>query len=269
MPKNVLIVGVARSGTSMTSSIFTKKGYFVTEDESTDLRPADAFNPGGYWESEMLIQENAKLFSTIGFPHDNTWMYDPIAADQADAIASIPATDRHREFVTLYDKNSPWVWKDPRLCYTLGFWWPLLNPDTTGVILLKRHPEAIYRSFVRVKWRDPTENHKKETYERIRQHIEHAEKVIKQLNIPHVVVQYEDFKNNPATVIADLNRLLDLDLRLQDLTYNDDYNHHSTLGRLGTLIDVVVSRLPNQWIKRLKRLTPVFLLKLLYPERYK
>ncbi|WP_179957720.1 sulfotransferase [Exilibacterium tricleocarpae] len=269
MPKNAIIVGVARSGTSMTSSIFTKKGYFVTEDENEDLRPADAYNPGGYWESETLIQENAKLFSAVGFPHDNTWMYDPISPAQADSIAALEPTDAHRNFVASYNKNSPWVWKDPRLCYTLGFWWPLLNPDSTAVILLKRDPEAIYQSFVRVKWREQTEAHRQETYERIRRHLAQAEKTVTAMNVPHIVVQYEDFKTQPERVLAEINQLFELDLRLQDLTYNDSYNHHSAIGRLGTAIDVLVSRLPVHWIKRIKRLTPTFLLKILYPERYK
>jgi hypothetical protein len=37
IPKNVLVLGMARSGTSMTASIFARHGHFVTEDTERNL----------------------------------------------------------------------------------------------------------------------------------------------------------------------------------------------------------------------------------------
>ena len=62
MPKNIIIVGAPRSGTSMTARIFTRQGYFVTEDETNDLQEANEFNPYGFWESAGLRDCNAEVY---------------------------------------------------------------------------------------------------------------------------------------------------------------------------------------------------------------
>ena len=62
MPRNIIVVGTPRSGTSLAASIFARLGHFVADDEAAQLRDPDHFNPGGYWEAEPLIEANASLF---------------------------------------------------------------------------------------------------------------------------------------------------------------------------------------------------------------
>ena len=47
MPKNVIIVGMARSGTSLTASMFAKQGYFVADDPDSELEGPNKFNQIG------------------------------------------------------------------------------------------------------------------------------------------------------------------------------------------------------------------------------
>ena len=63
MPKNVIIVGMARSGTSLTASIFAKKGYFVADDPDKQLQAGNRHNPGGFWELDDLVE-------AIGLPFE-------------------------------------------------------------------------------------------------------------------------------------------------------------------------------------------------------
>ena len=69
---NAIIVGMPRSGTSLTAGIFARKNYYVASDTSRELRPGDQFNPFGYWEAEPLTNYNAALLGMAGFGFHNT-----------------------------------------------------------------------------------------------------------------------------------------------------------------------------------------------------
>jgi hypothetical protein len=158
MKNNVIVVGMARSGTSLAASIFAKQGYFVSAEPDKELPAADKFNPGGYWELETLVESNAGLLKAVGFDSHNTWTSDEIKIDQAEAIASLGPRQEDIDLVRYFETKQPWMWKDPRFCYTLAYWWPLLNPDTTKVLLVTRRTQDIWRSFVRTGWRAEASN---------------------------------------------------------------------------------------------------------------
>lgn len=269
MPKNVLVVGMPRSGTSMTAAIFANNGYFIAEDTNKELRAGDEFNPTGYWEADALIKANSEIFNAAGFKHDNTWLYDSISTKQASQILTLKPTASHQELVNKSDRHCPWIWKDPRLCYTLGYWWPLLNPKTTGVLFLKRDPEEIYSSFLRLKWRTHSKKNKEDVLTRIQNHLEATEIALKKYNIPHVVIQYADYKNNPDETTEKLNAFFNLKLSLNDLGYNHKYNNHSFQGMVLRITNMVGDILPGNIRNMLKKLIPKFIWKIINPHRYK
>lgn len=266
--KNVLVVGMPRSGTSMTASIFTKSGYFVAENESDELRKGDEYNPSGYWEAESIIKSNAEIFEAAGFQHDNTWLFDPISDNQASNISKISPQANHIELIKKFDNNSPWIWKDPRLCYTLSYWWPLLNPDTTRVLLLKRDPNEIYNSFLRVKWRTPSDANKKEVFNRIDEHIKAAESAIEKYNIPYVEIYFSDYKNNPLDTINKINQMFDIQIQTNDIGYNHKLNNQSLNGIILRIINTIGDILPSYIRTLIKKLIPTFIWKILNPNRY-
>jgi hypothetical protein len=267
MVKNVIILGMARSGTSLVTSIFGNAGYYIGEDN--EIAETNHMNPTGFWESLSLSNINGSILRASGFAHDNTWIYDAISDDQVDFINKYSLPDTGKNLLTQFEKHQPWAWKDPRLCYTLGCWWPHLDSDNTVVILVKRNRNAIFNSFVRVGWRKNTADEKQLTYQRIADHIANAESLLKQHSIPALVIDYNDFKIGPRFLRDKINRFANLDLSLADLHYEEKYNHDNFKGKIGTLLDRFVSRLPTRWLKGLKRLAPKALLKVLYPERFK
>ena len=265
--KNVLIVGMARSGTSMTSAIFARNNYYVAENQSKDLREADEYNPSGYWEAAELIKCNEEVFSAVGFKHGNTWIETAISSDQANSISNLASFPAHKNIIEKYDEHSPWIWKDPRLCYTLGYWWPLLNPDTTGVLLLKRDPLEIYNSFVRLKWRTRSQADKQETLERIQNHINFAEQAIKKFNIPHVCINYADFEKKPVETVAAINRIFNTDIKPEDLGYNKKYNTSNFRGKILKIVDYIGDSIPDHIRKKIKKMIPKKIWKALNPNR--
>ena len=268
MSKNAIIVGMPRSGTSMTTNIFANCGYFIAENESKDLRSGDEFNPSGYWEAEPLIKANAEIFSSAGYPHDNTWLYDRISSQQKHKIHELEQTDNHKSLVDIYNTNSPWVWKDPRLCYTIGYWWSLMDKDTTRVLLLKRDHEEIYNSFIRLKWRKTSTDSKTDVFKRINDHICAAEEALKKYDIPHITVNYADFKTDPEKTAELISNFFDLNLSSEDLGFKQNLNTSSLQGKLIKLSDSLGNILPDPIRKLIKKLIPGFLWKLIYPHRY-
>ena len=269
MKRNAIIVGMPRSGTSMTASIFARKGYFVAAKGTEELRSGDEYNPSGYWEAQSLIDCNAQVFNAVGFEHDNTWLYSEISNQQSLNILDLKPVEAHRTLVDDFEQHHPWLWKDPRLCYTLGYWWPLLNPETTGVLLLKRDAKDIYQSFLRLKWRTGSKTDKSDTFKRVDDHIKAAEHAIRALNIPHIVVHYSEFSDDPLMTAQKISRFFGVELSPADLGYSEDLNNSHIKGRLLILLDRIADLIPDKIRKKIKVILPGSVVAFLYPHREK
>lgn len=256
-----------RSGTSLVAGIFGRKGYFAAADPDAELRTGDQHNPGGYWEAETLTRMNAELFAAAGYGEDTSWLGAPISTEAAARIDRLAPLPRHRELVAHYEAHAPWLWKDPRLCYTLGFWWPLLPAETTRVLLTRRDPEAIWRSFVRLHWREPTAEARADVLERIEAHLRAATATIARLGIPHLELSYEDFAADPSAMARRLSDFLDLPLAPEDFGFSKKLDHSRLRGRIGTLVERAYERLPSPMRRVAKRIAPSALVRVLFPER--
>lgn len=269
MPKNVIVVGTPRSGTSLAASIFARQGYFVANDEPSQLRRPDHYNPSGYWEAEPLIEANVTLFQRVGYAHHNTWIFDEISQQQAAEISSLENNAEHRNLVADYDKNGPWVWKDPRLCYTLGYWWSLVQQDNTGVLLVRRDPQEIFRSFARIGWRADSAPDREETLQRLANHIAAAKEAMRLLEIPYVEVDYADYRDDPERVARLLSDEFGLALTAADLGFSERYSSSTATGRLRLFAERALRVMPSSLRNGIRRLIPRAILQKLFPGRVK
>lgn len=266
MPKNAIVLGMARSGTSLTASIFARHGYHASLEN--DLVEGDHYNPTGYFEAESLLKENENLLKATGFGFDNTWIYDEIDEQQIKKLENIELDDRQLELIKRFEDLKPWVWKDPRLCYTLANWWPHLDQDNTAALLILRDKEAIFDSFVRVGWRYNTRAARDRTYHRIEQHIDSSRRLLKKLNVPYAEINYADYKKNPAFIVKTIEELFGLSLDGLDTGYNEKFDHNSMLGKVSTRLDKLAELIPDKPRKLLKSIIPRRILKMLFPERF-
>lgn len=269
MPKNALVVGMPRSGTSLTASVFANNGYFAAESSDSQLRREDENNPMGYWEADDLIEANVELFNTVGYPEHNTWRFSAISQSQGAEISRLAPLEGHRELVARYDAHAPWIWKDPRLCYTLGYWWNLVDQANTGVLLIRRNKAEIYRSFVRLEWRDDTERNKLEVYRRIDEHLAAVERDLKEFDIPYIEIDYRDYKLAPEETAEKLSRHFDLPLTSSDLGFESKFNSSTLRGRMTDRLESLAFMLPDGVRKGLKAAMPGPLLRLLFPKRFR
>src|SRR5262245_2147263 len=148
-PRNCLILGSGRSGTSMLAGTLRLAGYYMGEH----LIPADASNPRGYFEDDEINSINEALLAPVT-PHlsrpNYGWRW--LASVQVGTAIDCPPEIALRiEAQTAY---SPFCFKDPRFCYTLPAWRPWLadtvylcvfrEPARTAQSILKECREADY-----------------------------------------------------------------------------------------------------------------------------
>jgi hypothetical protein len=136
-PKRIVVLGIMRSGTSLTAELVRLWGaYAGTENE---LWKSDASDPRGYGYMEYIPLQNL---------NDELLDYNeavPPAHEILEEKASDPIyREKALELIDAMDQravkaNAPaWVWKDARTVLTLPFWAKILA-DPIYVITV-RHP---------------------------------------------------------------------------------------------------------------------------------
>lgn len=244
-PRNVIILGMPRSGTSMTAAIFARQGYFLAEDVDEELRPGDEHNPSGYFEARGLVERNATLLRRAGFSGHNTWLFDPITDEQSETLRHLAPTPEDHAFATGYAAHRPWLWKDPRLCYTLAYWWPLIDQENTRVLVLRRRPEETWNSFLRLDWRQDTDAERQDVMARIEHHLDAAMRCVTQCRIPHLAVHYDEYLAAPATTAARISETFGLSLAVDDLGFDKSLNSTRFPRRVQSFLSRQKSRLAN------------------------
>ncbi|MCG3132552.1 MAG: hypothetical protein FLDDKLPJ_03410 [Phycisphaerae bacterium] len=260
---NVIITGMARSGTSMTAGIFAGQGYFVGEQAA----PASDANPLGYFEARDLLDLNVDLLRRAGFPHHNTWRYEPVTREVRDRIRAIAPDERHRRFLAFYNERSPWVWKDVRLCFTLPFWLPLLDRATTRFILVHRRSEGIYHSIVRNHSKILGELSPAAIADLARDHLDAARAALAECAVTPFELHYERCVQQPDAVAAELAEFVGFPLTAKDLRVRAELNHDTFRDRVLTRVRDAFEDGALGWVKPLvRRLVPQRLLEWAFPE---
>jgi hypothetical protein len=126
-----------RSGTSAVTRVISLLG--LEPPHEGDLLTPRAENPKGYWESASLVAFNERILKTLGSDTgcpvalDPGWENDPRLG---------PLRDPARRLIADVFPKAPWVFKDPRLSLTFGFWRAVLNVRPV-VVLVSRNPLEI------------------------------------------------------------------------------------------------------------------------------
>lgn len=263
---SVLVIGMARSGTSLTAACFARLGYFVGERSETHIREGDDHNPFGYFEADRLIEANVDVLRAAGFAAHNTWMFEPIDPKVAARIRSVEPMDHHRALVADYDGARPWLWKDPRLCYTLPYWTRILGDDVRAV-LVTRDPEDVYLSFCRIGWRRPGEAARSDVIERTTRHVHAARSALQTWGRPFEEIDFEDFERRLEEIALRLSSLCGARIRPDDLNFHPALDHSRGSARAGAALRTLAHRLPPGVRTTLKRVVPEPVLRRIFPER--
>ncbi len=88
----------------------------------SELMPAQADNPEGFWEHLGFVALNDELLNELG----GAWDLPPRADENFTNPRLDPLRMKARLLVEGFNSVSVWGWKDPRNSLTLPFWQDLL-----------------------------------------------------------------------------------------------------------------------------------------------
>jgi GT2 family glycosyltransferase len=184
-----------RSGTSL----FARGLLALGVELGTNLTPADAHNPTGYWEDADIVQLNDRLIGTLGVKWHSFALIPPErwATSAVDALKLEAASLLRARF-----GSAPvWGFKDPRMCRLLPFWrgvFEYLGLDDRYLIVI-RNPISVAESL-----------YKRDGFPREKSHLLWVEHVIPALNQTtnkrRILADYDDFMNDPASQLVRVAR---------------------------------------------------------------
>lgn len=139
--RNCLILGCGRSGTSMLAGTLAGAGYYM----GSGLYRARGANPKGFFESVAINAINEKLLAPHA-PLRSRWWWMRVWRQlfpserwlaQVPLEAEIKATPKLAAKIARHIAQTPFAFKDPRFCYTLPAWFPLLPKDTVFLCIFR------------------------------------------------------------------------------------------------------------------------------------
>ncbi len=134
--KTILILGMHRSGTSLTGEILKEFGVNLGEKF---LKP-EKENPRGFFENLLVVRMNDKILALAG----GTWDRPPARDRVLSLMSNKRLMDEIQALVSSHE-DVLWGWKDPRTVLTIDLFLPFLkNPY---FIFCHRDENAIAKSI--------------------------------------------------------------------------------------------------------------------------
>jgi GT2 family glycosyltransferase/glycosyltransferase involved in cell wall biosynthesis len=138
----ICIAGAHRSGTSMLTRLLHCCGLELGSE--SELMPAQADNPEGFWEHLGFVALNDELLSELG----GAWDLPPKADEDFTSARLDPLRLKAGLLIEKFESAPVWGWKDPRNSLTLAFWQQLL-PRLKTIIVVRNPLEVAHSMRVR------------------------------------------------------------------------------------------------------------------------
>lgn len=206
MRRNVIILTVGISGSSILAGLVSRAGYWPGDHT---MRKPD-YNT---YENAELVKLNKQLLQLSGVGEQYTMVYQSAFVDAVKALYNTIDLKPYQQFVEHCNDHGPWVWKDPRLWLTMPFWQHFLDLRTVQFLVNDRAPFP--------SWISMTLRRQIQTYAYSKRYSQQVMGSIQSFLVSHSVAHlhllFEALVYHPDASIALLNRYLDVHLTVDDL----------------------------------------------------
>ncbi|MAL02941.1 MAG: hypothetical protein CL625_01500 [Arenimonas sp.] len=142
-PRALIVLGMHRAGTSALAGALDALGVPL----GRQMVPAQADNPGGYWENAEGVQIHERLLLALGRGWDDL---RPLPEGWLDTEAGLAAAAALEAWLQRDFGGQPlWAFKDPRTCRLLPLWQRVLGRlgIEPAYLFSLRGPEEVARSL--------------------------------------------------------------------------------------------------------------------------
>lgn len=215
---NVIVMTTGLSGSSVTSALIAQSGLWLGEETIVKNNSSGRYDT---YENAELVRLNKMLYKEMNFEPKQSSLYEDTDFTIFEKASGSIDTTPYEEFIKHCNENGRWLWKDPRLWITLGFWLPLIRKhcgDNVKFVVLSREPLSMWTSLLlkRVIMNyGYLKRNEMAANKRISQFIASA-------GYDYVDVNYNDLTREPVSTIEKINAFLATNLTVDD--YKAIYN---------------------------------------------
>jgi len=242
----VIVMGMHRSGTSLTASFLHHSGVVMGE-ESSFYPPPSIENPRGFYENYKFTKLNNKLLRANNY-YVEGWNPNfkdlALAREDYGSIRKIVWKIRKRIFLLDYEmrkliKNNCdlydiWGWKDPRQMLTCEHWLRNIKKmgliDCVKILFCYRNPVSVSLSMMK-RGNVETISHGVAvwyTYNNV------ALKTLKKYRVPTMFISFEDLISDHERISDDLSSFLNIKIEKQTLGKLFSRNYVRSMTELNT-----------------------------------
>jgi hypothetical protein len=209
--KNIIILGPGRTGSSLLSGLISHNRFYIQREE---VQSRIGY-PDGDYEAPELVRLNKGIFFESGYNYHKIESDKPVDVSAIENLINNNDTvEKCKNFVIKCEQNSPWLWKDPRLCHTIYFWKHLIDLKNINFIFITRDRFKVFKSYSKFR----IVYTKKEVYKNYDEQVMSVEKFLKSNKLDVLRIDYGEL-GDKQKLIKKLNSFLATDIMLKDFDY--------------------------------------------------
>lgn len=243
MNNNVIVLTTGLSGSSLVTSFIAQAGYWSGDETVVKNNSTGNYNTH---ENKRLIELNDQLMKELSYEYNNDAQFHNQAHILFEKAASEIDKTEYLEFIKYCDSNGRWIWKDPRLWITIGFWQNIIKKDCIKIILLYRDPFSLWISLLN-KRQIVSYSHLKKIEKKSRDELGGF---LNSRGMNYHLLCYDKLIEMPEDVIPGLNNYLDDSLSLNDLIEVYDGRIRAKTWNYKRLILAILIYMKNYNIRR-------------------
>lgn len=239
---NVIILTTGISGSSVITGFLAKSGLWTGDNTVFKDNITGKYET---YENKKLVKLNKSLFKEAGADFEGKGRYDANAREKFNALYEKTDKNKYNDFIEECNSHSPWIWKDPRLFVTIGFWKNCLDLTNTKVVVLHRNCYEL--------WKSQAYKHIVYSYRYLKNSEDKARhELLNYLESNHfsfISLEYDQFTKDPDTSIDKLNKFIGLNLKKEN--WDEIYRPTSKFSRYKRTLLAFLIYIKN-YISRIK-----------------
>lgn len=205
MQSNVVVFTTGSSGSSVLAGLIATQGYWLGYE--TKKLNFDTY------ENAELVDLNMIILKETGLKKRDCNDLPAPSIKKIEGLVNKIDLKPFYNFLKKCERNQPWLWKDPRLAFTIHFWDQIANFSKTRFIYVYRDPLQSYAGLIlsrKVPMSFKEQNLINNNYQK------NAKIFFDKYHInPHKIL-FEDFILHPEKTIDKLNMYLNTKLSVED-----------------------------------------------------